>query len=312
MSPPGPARLAYLGTSEFAAAVLRRLAASPHRPALVITPPDRKRGRGRRLGPPPTAAAAQSLELSLHQSEDVNSAETIDALEDAGVELGLVCAFGQFLKASILDRFELLNVHPSLLPRWRGAAPIERAIMAGDERTGVAIIRVTEELDAGPVALVEPVAIEPDDDFGSLWPRLADLGGELAVRALDLRGAGELTFTPQGHDGMSYAEKIDASERALDPRRPALELERTVRALHPHIGTYLELPGGDRLGVGRAASQDGEAPGAGEVRAEGGALVLGCNPGALRILSVRPPGGREMPASDYLRGHPVPRLVDPR
>jgi methionyl-tRNA formyltransferase len=312
MNGSGPARLAYLGTSEFAATVLRRLAASPQRPALVVTPPDRRRGRGRRLGPPPAAETAQELELPLHQSPDVNSAESIAALEGAGIDLGLVCAFGQFLKSPILDRLDLLNVHPSLLPRWRGAAPIERAIMAGDERTGVAIIRVTEELDAGPVALVEPIAIEPGDDFGVLWPRLAELGGELAVDALELRSAGSLNFTPQGSDGMTYAEKIDPSERALDPRRPAIELERTVRALHPHIGSYLELDGGDRLGVVRAEVQDLDPPRAGELRADAGALVLGCDPGGLRILSVRPPGRRAMSAADYLRGHPAPRLADPR
>jgi methionyl-tRNA formyltransferase len=271
MNGSGPARLAYLGTSEFAATVLRRLAASPQRPALVVTPPDRRRGRGRRLGPPPAAETAQELELPLHQSPDVNSAESIAALEGAGIDLGLVCAFGQFLKS-----------------------------------------RVTEELDAGPVALVEPIAIEPGDDFGVLWPRLAELGGELAVDALELRSAGSLNFTPQGSDGMTYAEKIDPSERALDPRRPAIELERTVRALHPHIGSYLELDGGDRLGVVRAEVQDLDPPRAGELRADAGALVLGCDPGGLRILSVRPPGRRAMSAADYLRGHPAPRLADRR
>src|SRR5687767_8274434 len=173
MSDPPGARLAYLGTSDFAATVLRRLAASAFKPALVVTPPDRRKGRGRRLAPPPAAALATELGLRLHQTADVNSDESLVALHDAGVDVGLVCAFGQFLRAELLDRLELLNVHPSLLPRWRGAAPIERALMAGDEQTGVAIIRVTEGLDAGPVALCERTTIEPGEYFDSLAARLA-------------------------------------------------------------------------------------------------------------------------------------------
>jgi methionyl-tRNA formyltransferase len=304
-----PARLAYLGTSDFAATILRRLAAGSSKPALVVTPPDRRRGRGRRLAPPPAAAAAAELGLDLHQTADVNAPESLTALDDAGIDLGLVCAFGQFLKPPLLERLELLNVHPSLLPRWRGAAPIERAIMAGDERTGVALIRVTEELDAGPVALCEEIPIEPGDDYGSLSARLAELGGELAVRALELRAAGELRFTDQDEAAMTYAEKIDSGERALDPHRPARDLELRVRALTPHIGTYLELEGGDRLGVLSARATGDGQPGVGELRADRDALVMGCNPGGLLITSVRPPGRQDMAAADYLRGHPAPRLA---
>ena len=309
MSDPAGARLAYLGTSDFAATVLRRLAASPFKPALVVTPPDRRKGRGRRLAPPPAAAAAAELGLPIHQTADVNAEGSLAALDAAGIELGLVCAFGQFLRSSLLDRLELLNVHPSLLPRWRGAAPIERAIMAGDERTGVAIIRVTEELDAGPVALCESTPIEAGEYYGALAARLAAMGGELAVRALELRAAGRLEFTEQDDAGMTYAEKIDPGERRLDPCRPALELERVVHALNPHVGTHLELEGGGRIGVTRAEAVANRQIGVAELRAEDGALLLGCSPGGLRITSVRPPGGREMPAADFLRGHPAPQLA---
>jgi methionyl-tRNA formyltransferase len=246
----------------------------------------------------------------VHQTADVNAEESLAALAGAGAGVGMVCAFGQFLKEPLLERFELLNVHPSLLPRWRGAAPIERAIMAGDERTGVAVIRVTDELDAGPVALVEPVAIEPGDDYGSLTPRLAELGGELAVRALELRAAGELELTPQSDAEMTYAEKIEPGDRVLDPGCRALELERAVRALHPHIGTHLELVSGERLGVTAARAQEAAAE-PGVLRAEGDAIVLGCAEGALRITAVQPPGKREMSAADYLRGHPAPALAAP-
>jgi methionyl-tRNA formyltransferase len=309
MTASSPARLAYLGTSEFAGLVLRRLAESPHRPALVVTPPDRRKGRGRRLSPPPAAAAAEELGLELHQTANVNDPESLAALERAGIELGLVCAFGQFLRRALLDRLELLNIHPSLLPRWRGAAPIERAIMAGDERTGVAIIRVTDQLDAGPIALCEEEPIRPDDDHDSLSARLSQLGGELALRALDLRARGALEFAEQDHSAMTYAEKIDPGERVLDPRRPADELERTIRALNPHIGTYLELEGGERLGVVRAEGVAADGLEVGQLRADRDAFILGCNPGALRATRVRPPGRREMTAADYLRGHPAPRLA---
>ena len=300
-------RLAYLGTSDFAATVLRRLADSPHRPALVVTPPDRPRGRGRKLLPPPVASEAQDLGLPLHQSASVNEPESLAAIANAGIDLGMVCAFGQLIKPPLLDQVEMLNVHPSLLPRWRGAAPVERAIMAGDEETGIAIIRLTEGLDSGPVALSESVEIAEGEDYGSLAGRLAALGGELAVRALELRAAGQLEFSDQPEDGVTYAEKIESAERRLNPGRPAIELERTVRGLSPHVGTYLELEGGERLGVLQAAAAGGGL-GPGDLVAEGDVLVLGTADGALRIGAVKPAGKREMPAADYLRGNPSPRL----
>ncbi len=301
-------RLAYLGTSAFAATVLNRLAESPYRPALVVTPPDRKQGRGRKLSAPPAAIAAKDLGLELHQTQSVNQPESMEAISEAGIDIGVVCAFGQLLKPPLLDEIEMLNVHPSLLPRWRGAAPVERAIMAGDPETGVAIMRLTEGLDSGPIALCERVAIEDGEDYGSLAARLAALGGELAVKALELRGAGELEFTEQPGEGVTYAEKIEGPERRLDPGRPAVELERTVRALNPHVGTYVELEGGERLGVVEAvAGVDG--PASGELVPAEDALLLGTAEGALRIVGVKPAGKREMAAADYLRGNPSPRLA---
>ena len=299
-------RTAYLGTSEFAAAVLERLAASPHRPSLVLTPPDRPRGRGRRSAAPPAAAAAAELGIELLQVEDVNDEAALERIRAARPEAVGVCAFGQLIREPLLSEL-LLNVHPSLLPRWRGAAPIERAIMAGDERTGVCVMRVTAGLDAGPVALCEEVAIGPEDDFGGLSSRLAALGGRLLVRALDLHEAGRLELVAQDDAGATYAEKIDPAERRLDPGRPAVELDRTVRALTPHVGAYLEDGEGERLGVRRArAVEVGAEPG--ELRAERGALLLGCGRDALRLEVVQPPGGKPMVADAYLRGHPVPVL----
>ncbi|HSR95338.1 MAG TPA: methionyl-tRNA formyltransferase [Solirubrobacterales bacterium] len=300
-------RTVYLGTSEYAAAVLRRLAASPHRPQLVVTPPDRPQGRGRRSGPPPVALLATELGIELLQAESVNDEAALEGIRAARPEAAAVCAFGQLIREPLLSEWPLLNVHPSLLPRWRGAAPIERAIMAGDARTGVSLMRVDEGLDSGPVALREGIAIGPEDDFGSLSGKLSDLGGELLVEALDLQQRGELQFTSQDDEEATYAEKIDPSERCLDPCRPAAELARTVRALTPHVGAYLEVGDERRLGVRRARPVDVNVK-QGELKAEWGALLLGCARGALRLEVVQPPGGKPMAADAFLRGHRVPAL----
>ena len=301
-------RTAYLGTSEFAATVLRRLAASPHRTALVVTPPDRPRGRGRRVSPPPTAATARELELPLHQTANVNDPGSVAAIAAAEPDAVAVCAFGQLIREPLLSDHLMLNVHPSLIPRWRGAAPIERAILAGDERTGVTIMRVTEGLDSGPVALQRELEIAAGEGFDSLSARLAELGGEALVDALDLAGRGGLEFREQDEAEATYAEKVAPEDRRLDPERPAPELARRVRALNPHIGTHLELPGGERLGV-RAAEVAAAGPEAGVIEAEGGQILLGTVDGALRLLRVQAAGGRAMAAADYLRGHTPPDHV---
>jgi methionyl-tRNA formyltransferase len=300
-------RTAYLGTSEFAAAVLERIAGSPHRPALAVTPPDRPRGRGRRSGAPPVAEKAAELGIDLLQAENVNDEAALERIRAARPEAIGVCAFGQLIREPLLSEWPLLNVHPSLLPRWRGAAPIERAIMAGDERTGVCVMRVTAGLDSGPVALCEEEAIDPEDDFESLSGRLAGLGGEMLVRAFGLQAAGRLELAEQDDAEATYAEKVDPAERRLDPCRPAAELARTVRALTPHVGAYLELGDGGRLGVQRARPV-GVGVRKGELKAEWGALLLGCGRGALRLDVVQPAGGRPMAADAYLRGHAVPAL----
>ncbi len=300
-------RTAYLGTSEFAAAVLHRLAGSPHRPLLVVTPPDRPRGRGRRSASPPVAEAAAELGIELLQAENVNEEGALERIRAVGPEAVAVCAFGQLIREPLLSEWPLLNVHPSLLPRWRGAAPIERAMMAGDRGTGVSLMRVTAGLDSGPVAIREEIAIGPEDDFESLSAKLSALGGELLVEAFDLLGRGELRFAEQDDEEATYAEKIDPAERRLDPGRPAAELARTVRALTPHVGAYLEIGDESRLGVRRARAVDVSVK-QGEMKAEWGALLLGCGRGALRLEVVQPPGGKPMAADAYLRGHRVPTL----
>lgn len=297
----------YLGTSDFAATVLRRLAASPHKPSLVVTPPDRPRGRGHKLLAPPAAEAAAELGIELHQAEDVNDAAALERVRAAHPTTVVVCAFGQLIREPLLSELPILNVHPSLLPRWRGAAPIERAIMAGDRVTGVCVMRLTAGLDSGPVALRAELPLGPEEDFESLSATLAEVGGELLVKALDLQSEGGLEFEEQDEEQATYAEKIDPAERRLDLAQPASELEAAVRALTPHIGAYLELAGGERLGVRSARAVDVDVE-AGAVKAEWGALLVGCNRGALRLEVVQPPGGKPMPVEAYLRGHPLPKL----
>jgi methionyl-tRNA formyltransferase len=287
-----------MGTSEFAVAVLRRVAASAHAPALVVTRPDRPRGRGRKLQPPPVADAARELGLELFQPASVNDDEARTRIAEASPDEVLICAYGALIRDPLLSEHAMLNVHPSLLPRWRGAAPIERAIEAGDQRTGVTIMRPVAELDAGPMCLQREEPIGPEDDFGSLSARLAELAGDLLVRALDERPE----CVPQPGNGVTLAPKIDSEERRLDPSAGSATLALRVRALNPHVGTWVELDGGERLGVRTARPADGSAP-PGSLVAEDGRLLWGCAGGALDLLVVQPPGGRAMPAADFLRGH---------
>ena len=291
-------RIVYLGTTDFAVTVLELLASSEHAPSLVVTRPDRPKGRGRQTSPPPVAEAARRLGIPVEQPEDVNGEEARAAITGAGAQAVCICAYGALLKEPLLSDHDMLNVHPSLLPRWRGAAPVERAIQAGDARTGVSIMRPVAELDAGPVFASREEPIAADDDYGSLAPRLARLGGELLVEVLGRRP----DPVPQTEDGATYAEKVRREERELDPGRPADELARTVRAFHPHIGTWLEAGPQGRLGVRRAAPAP-KGPEQGSLEDAGGRLLLGTAEGALELLEVQPPGGRAMTAADYLRGH---------
>jgi methionyl-tRNA formyltransferase len=299
-------RTVFLGTSDFAAALLRDLAAAAggaHRPALVLTRPDRPAGRGRRLSSPPVADAARELGVELAQPDSVNDRSTRELIAAARPRAVIVCAFGALIKEPLLSEHEMLNVHPSLLPRWRGAAPIERAIMAGDSETGVSIMRLTAGLDSGPVWEAATEAIAAEDTYGTLAARLQRLGSALLGRALaELDAGGALSFVAQDERHATYAEKIGSADRLLDPTRPAAEVERAVRALHPHLGARLALPDGSLLGVRRAALVPDAPPGEG-LYGSSGRLLLACSPGALELIEVQPAGGRAMDGAAYLRGH---------
>ena len=259
-------RLAVAATAPFGADVLERLA-SQHEIAYLLTRPDRPRGRGRRTGPPPAKEVAQRHGIEVRQPERL-AGFGIDA--DAVV----VVAYGALIPTELLDRALWLNVHPSLLPRWRGAAPVERAIMAGDRETGVTIHRTTAELDAGPIAAQRAFSIEPDDDAGAVYAKAAPLAAELLEAVL-----GDRSFTPQPENGVTYAEKITADDRVLDWSRPPEEIVNRVRALSPHIGARAELEGRPVI-VWRARFEDGRAV----------------------PLEVQPEGRRRMSYDEFLRG----------
>ena len=285
-------RTVFLGTSAFAAEVLTRLAASDHRPQLVVTRPDRPKGRGRKLAAPPVADAARALGIELYQPENVNDEEAGARIAAAQPEVVAVCAFGALIKEPLLSDHELINVHPSLLPRWRGAAPVERAMMAGDEVTGVSTMLTEAGFDTGPVYLAGTEPIRPDDTYGTLAERLQVLGADLLIRTLDAHPQP----AQQSEEGVTYADKIAPGDRTLDPEQPAAVNDRVVRALTPHIGARVELADGSFLGIVRAAVHDPDETGA--LRVEDGRLLLG----GLELLDVQPPGGRPMEAAAYLRG----------
>jgi methionyl-tRNA formyltransferase len=259
-------RLAVAATAPFGADVLERLA-EKHDIAYLLTRPDRPRGRGRRLGPPPAKEVAERLGIDVRQPESV-------ADFDPEVDIVVLAAYGALIPEAVLERALWLNVHPSLLPRWRGAAPIERALMAGDSETGATIIKLVPELDAGPIAAQRSLSVGEEDDFGTVSARAAALGAELIDEVLP-----EPTFTPQLSEGVTYAEKIGPADRELDWSRPAQELVNQVRALSPHIGARAKLHG-RRVTIWRARVEDGR----------------------FVPVEVQPEGGKRMDYAAFLRG----------
>jgi methionyl-tRNA formyltransferase len=259
-------RIAVAATGPFGADVLERLAAD-HEVVQLLTRPDQPRGRGRRVAPTPAKEVALRLAIPLEQPARLDSSVGIAA------HVVVVCAYGLLIPDVLLDRALWLNVHPSLLPRWRGAAPVERALMAGDEETGVTIHRTVAALDAGPIAARRAFPIAPGDDAGSVYARSAEVGADLLR---DVLAQDEPHFEPQSDEGVTYAEKIGPEDRVLDPDAPARELVNRVRALSPHIGARL----GDLIVWQARVGEDG----------------------AFEPVEVQPAGGRRMAYDAYLRG----------
>jgi methionyl-tRNA formyltransferase len=279
-------RVAFFGTSELSADALAGLVEAGVEVSVAVTRPDRRAGRGRKLRPPPVAVRATELGVPLAQTDDASG-------NPPQADAGVVVAFGQLLRDPLLHAYPLYNLHPSLLPRWRGAAPVERAIMDGDDETGVAVIELVEALDAGPVHGMARFPIGPRDDAGAVHTRALELGVPMLVEAIEGRTRAE----PQAAEGVTYANKLTAADRRLDWSRPAAELDRVVRALSPHVGARTDVDGKPLL-VWRAVPVD-EGPPAGAVEPP---LRVGCGKGALELLEIQPAGGRRMTAEEYLRG----------
>jgi methionyl-tRNA formyltransferase len=303
----------FAGTPAFAAWVLADLAALGRRPALVVSQPDRPRGRGRKATAPPAVLEAGLLGLECLQAENINDPAVAARLRATGVSTLVVAAYGQILKLPLLESFLCLNVHASLLPAYRGAAPIERALAAGESCTGVSIMRMAEGLDEGPWALQTSVSVGPRDDCGSIGRVLALLGATGIDRVLTGLAEGTVGWTAQ--QGMAtYAAKLCAADWWLDPARGASAVHDQVRSLSPAIGAWT-ISGGVEFKVWRTwpYGQPGLEPlpyeGAGvsgrpgEVQISGTRLFVGCGQGAIEVLMVQPAGKSKMAASDFVRGY---------
>jgi methionyl-tRNA formyltransferase len=295
-------KVAFAGTPEFAAAALQAILAAGFEVPLVLTQPDRPAGRGMQLQPSPVKQVAVAAGIPVHQPEKLRTPEQQAPLAEAGVDVLVVAAYGIILPQAVLDlpRYGCLNIHASLLPRWRGAAPIHRAIEAGDAETGITIMQMDAGLDTGPMLMKRSTPIESDDTTGSLHDRLAGLGAELIVDALRALPDG-LTATPQPADGVTYAAKIGKAEAAVDWTRPATEIERAIRAFNPFpgaLGTYQGTP--IKLWRARAIDASG-APGE-VLMAEGAGVIVACGEGALCITELQKPGGKRLAAADFVRG----------
>ncbi len=297
-------RLAFLGTPDFSVPALAALLDAGHTVARVYSQPPRPAGRGQRERPSPVAEFAAARDIAVATPKTLRAPEAQAAFASLGLDAAVVAAYGLILPKPILDapRLGCFNIHASLLPRWRGAAPIQRAILAGDTESGVTIMRMDEGLDTGAMLLVERVPIGPMTTAGELHDRLSALGARLIVPALAEIEAGRAVETPQPAEGVTYAAKIDKDEARLDWLRPAAELERRVRAFAPHPGAWF-AQGQERIRVLAARVETGMgAPGT----ALDDRLLVACGAGALRLLAVQRAGRATMDANAFLRGRPVP------
>lgn len=296
-------RVVFLGSPPFATPILERLIASPHTPVAVVTAPERSRGRGRKSAASPVAELAESAGLPLLRPESARSPEFLAELAALEPDLCLVASYGELLTQDFLDLPPrgTLNVHGSLLPRHRGASPVQAALLAGDPVTGVAIQRVVLALDAGDVLLTRELEIGAQETAGELFERLSQLGAEAAVEALDRVAAGEDAYTPQDPAGVTVCRKLKKADGAIDWARSAAELERFARAMNPWPAARTRLPDGRGLSVLRARLDESSgAPG--EVLEAGASFRVACGEGALELIEVQVEGKRALPAADFLRG----------
>jgi len=299
-------RIVFFGTPEFAVASLRALLAGPFTVAGVVTQPDKAQGRSRsKLLPPPVKLVAQAHALPVLQPERPSGDRFLTSLHRLEAELGVVVAFGHILKREVLTlpRLGMINVHASLLPRFRGAAPIQHAILAGESETGISIMQMEEGLDTGPVLYQVPTPIMPGETGGTLTLRMAELGAAALVKALSLLSNGLAHPLPQDPTGATYAPKIGRETARLDWQREASLLARQVRAFDPTPGAWTSLEGAPIKLFGATPIEGGGDPGM--VTEAGRRLVIGCGSGALALDEVQPAGKSRLPVRDWLRGRGI-------
>ena len=296
----------FAGTPEFAARSLEALFDSPHRVIGVFTQPDRPAGRGLKLLAPPVKRLAVARGVQVDQPASLKDTNVQEGLRRRRPDAIVVAAYGLILPQAVLDipRYGGVNVHASLLPRWRGAAPIQRALLAGELETGVSIMQMDAGLDTGPVLLCESIPILADDTAGSLHDRLAALGGRLVVQALNALEAGRLSPIPQGTEGVSYAAKLDKRESSVDWRVSALAVCRRVRALNPSPGAIARLRSVD-LKIWRCTPAPGQGAPGEVLRADAGGLFVACGEGAVSVTELQRSGGKRLTATEFQRGFQI-------
>jgi methionyl-tRNA formyltransferase len=299
-------RVIFAGTPEFAATALQAVLAAGHDVPLVLTQPDRPAGRGMAMQASAVKQLALKQGLPLYQPSSLKSGELRQPILEAKPDLMVVAAYGLILPQAALDipRLGCVNIHASLLPRWRGAAPIQRAILAGDNETGVTIMRMEAGLDTGPMLLRESLAIAEGDTAATLHDKLAELGARLIVEALPRLERGELAGEIQPSDGVCYAPKLEKAEAALDWRRPAVELDRAVRAFNPFPGAFGQVDG-QVIKVWRAERVSGQGVPGIVLAAGADGIVVACGEGALCLTELQKSGGKRLAAADFLHGFPL-------
>lgn len=302
-------RVVFMGTPDFAVPTLTEIVGQGHEVIAVYTRAPAPAGRGMALKPSPVHQAADRFAIPVFTPATLRGEEAAEQFRSLDADVAVVVAYGMILPESILAAPELgcLNLHASLLPRWRGAAPIQRAIMAGDAETGVAVMRMEKGLDTGPVGMAERVAIGPDMTAGELHDRLAPLGADLMVRALAALSRGGLQFTPQPAEGVTYAHKIANEDARIDWTQPSQAVHDRIRGLSPFPGAFATIDlgrGPERIKVLRSAMVPDRSGDPGLVLDD--ALTVACGAGAVRLLQVQKAGSRAMAADEFLRGVPVP------
>ena len=296
-------KLIFAGTPEFAAQALAAIIAAGHEVAMVLTQPDRPAGRGMALHPSPVKKLALERGIEVFQPTTLKDAEAQAKVAAVGAEVMVVAAYGLILPQVVLDmpRLGCINIHASLLPRWRGAAPIQRALLAGDEESGVCIMQMEAGLDTGPVLLRGAFPIESSDTTATLHDRLAILGGKLIVEAL---AALPLPADPQPAEGVTYAHKIEKAEAAIDWRRPSVELDRHIRAFNPFPGAQASFAGAV-VKVWSAKPVAGQGEPGRILAVDKHAVVVACGDGALALAELQKAGGKRLPVQQFLAGHPL-------